>query len=127
MLVGALGAGIFGVGTTDGIVVCGMSGGPYGDLAGACGAIVVTTEGEGISGSPGVVTGSPTGDSGRLETGAEGVAAGEIVGAWKNALASCAINSGEKGKSARRPGSSGEGAPSRGRSVIEGDGSTEDM
>ena len=46
-VVGALGAGMFGVGTTEGIVVGGMSGGPSGARAGAKGAAVVTTEGAG--------------------------------------------------------------------------------
>ena len=41
----------------------------------------MTTDGAGRSGRLGVVTGRPTGDSGRLETGAKGVFAGEAGGA----------------------------------------------
>jgi len=52
---------MLGVGTTEGMVVGGRSGGPSGVRAGAKSAAVVTTEGAGASGRFGVVTGSPNG------------------------------------------------------------------
>ncbi len=61
---------MFGVGTTEGMVVGGMSGGPSGARAGAKGAAVVTTDGAGASGRLGVATGRPNG------TGADASEAG---------------------------------------------------
>jgi hypothetical protein len=53
----------FGVGTTDGMVVGGRSGGPNGGAAGASGAAVVPTEGAGAIAGLGGAIGMP-GDGG---------------------------------------------------------------
>src|SRR5208282_5699502 len=90
-VVGAVGVGMFGVGTTEGMVVGGMSGGPSGARAGAKGAAVVTTDGAGASGRLGVATGRPNG------TGAD---ASDPGGARKKALARPAIIRGSKGAGA---------------------------
>ncbi len=61
--VGADGAVMFGVGTTEGKVVGGTSGGPIGACAGAKGATVVVMEGAGAKAGLGGTIGMP-GESG---------------------------------------------------------------
>ncbi len=81
---GAGGAEMFGVGTTDRIVV-GRSGVPNGEAAGAIGATVVTADAAGVSAGVGGAIGTPGDSGGRI---------GARDGALKKPLAISAISAG---------------------------------